>query len=245
MDNFLQLIHDNGDLVYLITAVWTFFEGETVVLFGGYAASIDLLNPYGLLIAAWGGSFLGDQCWFYLGRRYGCRLLKRFPKLEPGLEVAFDYLEKYNTKFILTFRFIYGIRNVSSIACGMSKLTWRRFAILNFIAAGIWAASFLAVGYLFGHLSDRVLGKASRIFGLVMLAVFALVVWAIVRRGQQRLKRKAEEAGRHLTDEGMPLCAASDAGGNAQDTMASLEAETISISAPISGNFGDALQNSK
>lgn len=215
MDHFFQLIHDNGDLIYVITAVWTFFEGETFVLFGGYAASLDLLNPIGLLIAAWGGSFLGDQCWFYIGRRYGCRLLRRFPKWEPGLEVALDYLEKYNTKFILSFRFIYGIRNVSSIACGMSKLTWRRFAILNFIAAGIWAAAFVAVGYLFGHVSEKMLGSASRVFSITMLGVFALAVWFVVRRGPQRLKHEAEEAGRHLTRAEVPSCAAYDALDNA------------------------------
>jgi len=122
------------------------------------------------LAAAWLGSFLGDQCWFLLGRRYGGRMIKRFPKWEPGVEVALDFLHRYNAKFILSFRFIYGIRNVSSIACGMSKLTWGRFALLNFIAAGVWAAAFVTVGFVFGQLSEAVLGKASRLIGLSALA---------------------------------------------------------------------------
>lgn len=198
MNEFLQLIQDHGDLIYVITAVWTFFEGETFVLFGGYAASVDLLDARGLLAAAWLGSFLGDQCWFLLGRRYGGRMIKRFPKWEPGVEVALDFLHRYNTKFILSFRFIYGIRNVSSIACGMSRLSWGRFAVLNFIAAGVWAGVFVSVGFVFGQLSEALLGKASRLIGLGALGVFILVVMVVVRRRPVQLKHEVVEQGRHL-----------------------------------------------
>jgi membrane protein DedA with SNARE-associated domain len=34
-----------------------------------------VLDPVWLYGAAWGGTFLGDQCWFYVGRRYGWRFL--------------------------------------------------------------------------------------------------------------------------------------------------------------------------
>ena len=130
-----QLIIDNGAWFYAITFAWTFLEGETFVIFAGAASSQGMLNIYVLIAVAWIGSFCGDQMYFFIGRRFGKRLLKRFPKLQGGVMVALDMLHKYHVVFILTYRFIYGVRNFASFAMGMSELPWSRFVGLNFIAA--------------------------------------------------------------------------------------------------------------
>src|SRR5271167_3789906 len=71
----LELAKHYGPFFYPITVLWTFMEGETFVIFAGYAASLKLLNLPLLIVAAWIGSFAGDQLWFFLGRRYGQHLL--------------------------------------------------------------------------------------------------------------------------------------------------------------------------
>src|SRR6266571_5541697 len=141
-----QLIAEHGACFYLIAFIWTFLEGETFVLFAAFAAAQGLLNPVLLLAAAWLGSFSGDQTYFWIGRHFGLGILNRFPRWRYGVETALRWLERYNTGFILSFRFIYGIRNVSSFAMGMSAIRWQRFLTLNFLAAGVWAASFVAAG---------------------------------------------------------------------------------------------------
>ena len=103
-----QLIADNGACFYLIAFIWTFLEGETFVLFAAFAAAQGLLNPALLFSATWLGSFSGDQTYFWIGRYFGLRLLNRFPKWRYGVESALYWLERYNTGFILSFRFIYG-----------------------------------------------------------------------------------------------------------------------------------------
>lgn len=189
----LELISEYGNLFYAITFIWTFLEGETFVIFAGYAAHQGLLNFKLLVAAAWLGSFGGDQLWFYLGRRYGQRILRRYPKMQGGVETALYLARRYNTIFILSFRFIYGIRNVSSFALGMSGLSWPRYLALNFIAAGIWAFSFAGAGYLFGELSEAVLGSMAKKFGLGMLAVFLVVAWLVVRLHKRQKAKLAEE----------------------------------------------------
>src|SRR5579871_6420377 len=101
-----QTIAEYGGYFYLVTIAWTALEGETFVLLAGYAASHGLLNLPILLICAWLGSFAGDQFYFWLGRRYGTRVLQRFPRWQPGVDRALRLLERYNTGFILSFRFI-------------------------------------------------------------------------------------------------------------------------------------------
>jgi membrane protein DedA with SNARE-associated domain len=187
-----QLIAEHGAYFYLIAFIWTFLEGETFVLFAAFAAAQGLLNPALLFAATWLGSFSGDQTYFWIGRNFGLRLLNRFPKWRYGVESALYWLERYNTGFILSFRFIYGIRNFSSFAMGLSAVHWKRFFILNALAAGLWAGSFVALGYFVGHAFRAVLGHLVRSFSLVMLIVFiafALALWLFHRLQRRRQLR--------------------------------------------------------
>jgi membrane protein DedA with SNARE-associated domain len=184
-----HLIAEHGAYFYLVALIWTFLEGETFVLFAGFAAAQGLINPFLLLAATWIGSFSGDQTWFWIGRYFGSRLLDRFPRWRNGVEAALYWLERYNAGFILSFRFIYGIRNFSSFAMGLSAVHWKRFLSLNFLAAGLWAGSFVAAGFFLGHAFRAMLGHLIRSFSLVMLGafiVFAVAVWFFHRLQKRR-----------------------------------------------------------
>jgi membrane protein DedA with SNARE-associated domain len=184
-----QLIAQHGGYFYLIAFIWTYLEGETFVLFAAFAAAQGILNPVLLLAATWFGSFAGDQTYFWIGRCFGLRLLHRFPRWRNGVESALHWLERYNTGFILTFRFIYGIRNFSSFAMGLSAVHWKRFLTLNFLAAGLWAASFVLLGYFLGHAFRAVLGHLVRSFSLLMLGAFIVIsiaVWSFHRLQKRR-----------------------------------------------------------
>ncbi len=182
------LVTDYGLLIYAGIFIWTFFEGETFVIFMGMAAHHGLLDWTAVFFSAWIGSFCGDQCWFWIGRRWGGQLLQRYPKWQGGVETALDLLRRYDTWFILSFRFIYGVRNVASFAMGSSGVAPLRFAILNFIAAGAWALSFAGFGYVFGQALEKMIGNIVLAFGITMLTMFALVFLGtyIARRRRQR-----------------------------------------------------------
>ncbi|HTV46363.1 MAG TPA: DedA family protein [Stellaceae bacterium] len=183
-----RLIAEHGSWFYLIAFIWTFLEGETIVVFAGFAAAQGVIDPLLVLAACGLGSFVGDQSWFWVGRHFGPRLLDRFPRWRSGVDAALRWLERYNTGFILSFRFIYGVRNFSSFAMGMSAVPSRRFLLLNFLAAALWAAGFVAVGYFLGHALRAVLGNLARSVSLVMLGAFVVIAWGIgiVHRVQRR-----------------------------------------------------------
>ena len=182
-----EYIRGYGEWFYVVTFVWTFLEGETFVLFAGLGARQGILRLDLLILTAWLGSFCGDQLYFWIGRRWGHALLRRFPRWAPGVHAALDMLRRYNTWFILSFRFIYGVRNFSSFAMGTSGLSWPRFLVLNFIAAGIWAVTFAGVGYIVGATFEHLLGDLALGFGLVMLAIFVTVITLIARAQKRRI----------------------------------------------------------
>lgn len=187
--DFAQLIAHHGACFYLGVYLLTFLEGETVVLCAGFAAAQGLVDPLLLMAAAWLGSFCGDQCYFWAGRQFGLRLLDRYPRWRHSVDAALSWLERYDAGFILSFRFIYGVRNISSFALGLSAVRWDRFLRLNFAAAGVWAATFVALGYFLGHAFRAVLGDIARSFSLVMLAVFVALAggtWLLHRWHRRR-----------------------------------------------------------
>ena len=215
----LQLIADHGLYSFLLHCIvkyplfaylavfgWTFFEGETIALVAGFAAAQGLLDPWLLLASAGLGSYLGDQCYFWLGRKYGVRLLARFPSWRPGVESALSWLERYDVWFILSFRFIYGVRNFSSFALGLSAVRWDRFLRLNFLAAMVWAAAFVGIGYFLGHAFNTALNVASWL-GYALLGVFVAVAVGICvlhRRHRRRYAHRARGA-KPVGTEALPL----------------------------------------
>lgn len=191
-----RLIIEHGVWFYPFTFALTFVEGETFVLVAGFAAAQGLLNAPLLLISAWLGSFAGDQCYFWIGRNFGLRLLSRRPLWRARVDRALGWVKRYDTWFILSFRFIYGVRNFSSFALGISGIAWQRFLILNLIAAFLWASAFVGAGYFCGRAFERMLGEFADRFALAMLAGFTLVLVSIglVHRLRRRRRRAAAEA---------------------------------------------------
>ena len=64
--------------------------------------------------------------------------------------------------------------------------------ILNFVAACLWAGSFVAVGYFLGHALRAVLGHLVRSFSVVMLVAFVVItiaVWLFHRLQKRRQLR--------------------------------------------------------
>jgi membrane protein DedA with SNARE-associated domain len=179
---------------YWLIFATTFVEGESVVLIAGVAAASQHMHLPWVILAAFVGSYLGDQLWFHVGRRYGHRLLLRFPRFQGPANHVFRLLERYDTGFILTFRFIYGVRNVTPFALGMSTVSAVRFALLNFVAAGMWAVTFAGAGYLFGHAVIAVIGDMKAYIGYVLLALVlgALGLWL-----HKILRRRREANGGH------------------------------------------------
>lgn len=191
MEQWITDVANNyGSLVYLVILAWTFLEGETVVLITGALISGGNvhLSVWTLALVAFVGSFGGDQAWFYIGRRYGTPLLARWPNMGHRVEWAFRLLRKEETIFILTFRFIYGLRNISPFVIGMAGVSRLKFLFLNCLAAGIWANTFAWGGYTMGKVLETYLGQSSKaILGLLVLVV---IVATVVSKIRQRLRSK-------------------------------------------------------
>lgn len=168
-------------------------EGEAVVVTGGVLAHRGLVPLIPACLCAAAGSFIVDQLWFALGRRFRDHRWVAKVKARPGFARALDLLERRPTGFILAFRFIYGMRTISPIAIGTTKVPLRTFLPLNALAAAIWGPAFTLFGFYVGHaldpLIDRIAGKL-HVVALVALALGVLV--AAIELVRHLLRRHAQ-----------------------------------------------------
>jgi len=166
---------------YIAVLVGTFLEGETILVLGGFAAHRGYLRLAGVIAAAFAGSLIGDQFYFFVGRRYGARFLARRPNWQARVARVQSMLQRYQTALVLGFRFVYGVRSVTPFALGMSGVSVARFALLNVLSAAAWAIVLGLAGYVLGNAIETLLGDVKRYELEIFLGIAATggLLWVI------------------------------------------------------------------
>lgn len=172
-----QIVETYG---YLAVFVGAFLEGETILILAGFAARLGYLQLHWVILLAIIAGTLGDQLYFYLGRRYGDRMLRRSRSIQVRARKFGRLLRRYQTPLVLVIRFLYGLRIVGPIVIGMSRVHPAKFVVLNVAGAVIWAIVVAGAGYLFGSALELLLKDIKRYEGLALAALVALsmLAWA-------------------------------------------------------------------
>lgn len=183
--NLYQTIIDYG---YFALFIGTFLEGETILVIAGFLAHRGYLSLPWVIVAAFLGTFAGDQTFFYLGRWKGIAFLQKHPLWRSKTDKAFCLLNRHQMLVILGFRFLYGVRNVTPFVIGTCGIAPGRFFVLNFIGALVWAAVVGFLGYQFGYLAEVLLGEIQR-YELSILAALLVAGLVLFWRSNHSAKR--------------------------------------------------------
>ncbi|WP_296598025.1 VTT domain-containing protein [Phenylobacterium sp.] len=154
MTDFTQHLAALGPIAIALGAA---FEGQTAVIAGGVMARQQILSPAVVVLAAALGSGIVDYLLFVLGRSFRHTRWVQKVSTKPAFYRALVLIERYPAGFILSFRFLFGLRAAGPVAVGVSSVSTQKFAILNAVAAGLWAGAFVALGYVFGPVVMSVL----------------------------------------------------------------------------------------
>ena len=189
LTSFLDLIRQHGDVAYGFMFAYAAGHSLLLALFAGYAAHSGALGLGTLIVICWFGSFAGDVIRFWIGRRYGARLLERLPRFERLIQTVVRLADRHYGWMILFHRFPNGIRGLAGFAYGMSRLPWSTFLLLNFVAAGHWSGVVVSAGYAFGQFSEKAINDASSGLGVVMLIAFLGLSWFLSKKLEQIVER--------------------------------------------------------
>jgi membrane protein DedA with SNARE-associated domain len=177
------LAHFVATYGYLAVFLGTLFEGETILVLGGFAAHRGHLSLPVVMVVAFVGSLLGDQTMFWIGHTYGGSLLERWPDLQRRIGRVRPLLDRFGNTVALFFRFLYGLRNVTPLAMAIGGFSPRRFVVLNALGAVVWAVVVSSLGYVLGEAVEVALPRAHRYELAFFIAIAcAMAAFWIVRR---------------------------------------------------------------
>ncbi len=179
MLNIEHILESHKYLPYIVLLIWTFLEGESIVILAGIAAKEGDLSLPLIILCAFCGSLCSDQLMFFFGRYRGQSFVAKRPSWQVRAVKVYRLLEVHQTWFILGFRFLYGLRNISPFVIGMSEIKTRRFVILNVLGAALGAVWFAGGGYRDGAATESFLGKKNMVWIVLAIVAIATITWIV------------------------------------------------------------------
>lgn len=156
--------------------------GEIAVVLGGVLAFQGSAPLWSVLLAAIAGAIIGDSIGYYVGQRWGRRMLNstvgRFINAHH-LDRGEEYLAARGGRAVFLGRWTASLRALIPGLAGMSRMHYRTFVTWNAIGGAVWATTFVMLGHTAGNGWRRLEHNAhyaTLAFTCVIVAVLAFAL---------------------------------------------------------------------
>ena len=180
---------------YFVLAALVAIEGPIATLLGAAAASLGLMHPGYVFIAASAGNLTSDTLWYYLGYIGKIEWIKRFGKRlgisEQRIETLEDLLCQHAPIILFVSKLTISPMIPALIATGLIKYPWRRWFPFVFAGEMIWTGSLVIIGF-FGLLAMK---KVQLGIEHIILAGSIVFILTVLLLGRRFLKKEIQGTG--------------------------------------------------
>lgn len=182
-------------LLMLLENIFPPIPSELIMPMAGFAVIQGRLNFFYVVIAGILGSVLGALPWYYLGRAWGLRRIKRsVDRYGKWLTISSDdidnaklWFEKRGREAACFSRVVPGVRTYISVPAGISKMPLLPFLVYSTVGTAIWVSFLTYTGYLLGENYDRVKQYLAPVSTVVFVFLgVGFVAWIIKRNNKQK-----------------------------------------------------------
>lgn len=176
--------------VYWIIFIATTFEASPIIgifvpglalaIIGGFLARVGILNFSGVLLITCIGAIIGDAVGYYLGKKYGISLIRKFPKYMLYYEKTKELMQEHAGKTLVIGRFSTLTRAFGPFVAGATKIKFKRFFFYNIVGGIVWSVTYVLLGYICGEGYERISHYTSMIvtltLGFIVLVVYGYYI---------------------------------------------------------------------
>ena len=198
-----NLLLAHGYVVIFIGAALDNFglpaSGDVVLFAGGWLANLERATLVLVMLAGFAGALASDNAVYWIGRIGGRPLIEGVFKMrllhflinEKNLARAERSFESHGGKMVFAGRFGPGLRSMTPLFAGVSRMKYYRFLPYNISAALVWAIAYSLVGYAFGAYWGELLTAAKSFgYGVVSLVILVLGYYLVRRRRRSTSPRE-------------------------------------------------------
>jgi membrane protein DedA with SNARE-associated domain/rhodanese-related sulfurtransferase len=160
------------------------------LLAAGALAGTGKMSGVVALSAATFGSVVADLIWFYLGRRYGNRVLKLLCRIsiEPDSCVrrTQNVFTRYGMKGLVVAKFFPGLSTLAPPLAASAGVSFPRFFLFDAAGSLIYAGTFIVLGIVFSRQLEQVIDSLGSLGGGALTLLAALAVLYIGYKYFQR-----------------------------------------------------------
>jgi membrane-associated protein len=166
--------------------------GDVILALGGVYAARGNLNVVVVILVGSVAAMAGESTGFWLGRKFGVRLIRRLPllnRLEKPLEESEEFFRRHGGKTVAIGRYATAAGAFVPFTAGTGKMSYGRFMLFDVPAILVWATGITIFGYVFGHnlaFVDKALSRfGSSVLGLVVVFFLGRWLWKRYRRNSR------------------------------------------------------------
>ncbi|WP_036479852.1 DedA family protein [Myxosarcina sp. GI1] len=182
-------------LLMLLENLFPPIPSELIMPLAGFAVIQGKLQLVYVIVAGVIGSVLGALPWYYLGKVWGLRRIKRFVDRygkwlsvsSEDIDRARQWFQKRGRETTCFSRLVPGVRTYISVPAGISKMPLLPFLVYSTIGTALWVSFLTYAGFLLGENYDRVKQYLAPVSTIVLVVfVVAFVFWIIRRNVKQK-----------------------------------------------------------
>ena len=162
---------------------------------GFFAARTHGLDIWSLIATGIMAAILGEIVGFWIGRKFGHRLLARHGArlglTEGRIRIGQWLFVRYGGRFVFVARFLPVLRNMAAVLAGTNSMAQHHFYFASATAAAAWIMGYGLAAYSFGEAFGNLASPAAVVLGLAA-AMTVVSVPALIVRYEKRLLAQAE-----------------------------------------------------
>lgn len=182
MGRLTELLDNYG---YIIIFLSLFLElialplpGEILMAYCGFLVFQGKLNYILCILCATLGVVCGVTTAYYLGIKLEMKFFENYGKyvhLGPDrLDKISRWFDKFGNKLLVISYFIPGVRHITGYVSGITRISFKKFAVHAYLGAIIWTLTFITLGKTLGSDWNSIEKYTSKYF-IIALGIIVII----------------------------------------------------------------------
>lgn len=182
IQNFLLFLYS---FKYVALFVGMIIEGPMLMITSGFLIHSGFFDLIPTFFAIMLGDLVGDTMWYNIGRYGALPAIYKYGKIfhiTPEIfEKTEELFKKYHERILIISKLTIGMSIATLLTAGATKISFKKFISINFLAEIILVSGMLTIGYFFGQIYFSTPHKWKIIF-LIFILIMITTYFYLLRK---------------------------------------------------------------